>query len=91
MEYWYNGLSRFPSVSSSQSRRNKNNANARISSPGGSESGYIEVEASTSEDQVNGEKVEMEMTRERKVQKVRSWIAAVGFAMGVVGIWGDGA
>ena len=90
VEYWYNGLSRFPSVSS----RSKF-ARGRGGSPtAGSDSGFIEVDAAgtgTSEEQINGEKVEMEMARERKVQKVRSWIAGVGFAMGVVGIWGDGA
>ncbi|KAJ9500092.1 hypothetical protein LTR99_008460 [Exophiala xenobiotica] len=89
VEYWYNGLSRFPSLSARSSRSKA--SDARGTSPGGSDSGYIEVEASGSEDQVNGEKVEMEMSRERKVQKVRTWIAGVGFAMGVVGIWGDGA
>lgn len=58
----------------------------------GSDSGFIEVEPlGQSEDHINGEKVESEMARERRVQKVRSWIAGVGFAMGVVGIWGDGA
>ncbi|KIX09003.1 uncharacterized protein Z518_00081 [Rhinocladiella mackenziei CBS 650.93] len=88
VEYWYNGLSRFPRVSGRSSRGKS--AAARVSSPGGSESGFIEVEPHGSEDQVNGEKVEMEMTRERKIQWVRSWIAGIGFAMGVVGIWGDG-
>lgn len=42
-------------------------------------------------DGVNGEKVEQEMTRERRVQGIRSLVSGVGFAMGVVGIWGDGA
>jgi autophagy-related protein 33 len=51
----------------------------------GSESGYVEV------DGINGEKVEMEMIRERRVQGIRSLVSGVGFAMGVVGIWGDGA
>jgi autophagy-related protein 33 len=51
----------------------------------GRESGYVEV------DGINGEKVEMEMTRERRVQRIRSLVSGVGFAMGVVGIWGDGA
>jgi autophagy-related protein 33 len=51
----------------------------------GRESGYVEV------DGVNGEKVEMEMTHERRVQAIRSLVSGVGFAMGVVGIWGDGA
>ncbi|KAL2415364.1 hypothetical protein ABEF91_005120 [Exophiala dermatitidis] len=106
VEYWFNGLSRFPSVSSSKrsGRDQTVSATPRGASPGGSDSsGFIEVESrddgnntsnsssSSSEDQVNGEKVEMEMTRERKIQKVRSWIAGLGFAMGVIGIWGDGA
>lgn len=92
VEYWYNGLSRFPRVSRSKKASAPPVASARNPSPGGSDSsGYIEVEARGSEDQVNGEKVEMEMTRERKIQQVRSWIAGLGFAMGVVGIWGDGA
>ena len=43
------------------------------------------------ESAVNGEKVEMEMARERKVQLVRTLVAGSGFLMGVVGIWGDGA
>jgi autophagy-related protein 33 len=53
----------------------------------GRESGYVEVESS----EVNGEKVEAEMAREVRTQNVRSAIGLVGFAMGVVGIWGDGA
>lgn len=68
VEYWYNGFSRFPSLTSS-----------------GRESGYVEV------DGINGEKVEMEMIRERRVQGIRSLVSGAGFAMGVVGIWGDGA
>jgi len=42
------------------------------------------------EGSVNGEKVEMEMSRERRVQGVRALVSGLGFAMGVVGIWGDG-
>ena len=98
VEYWFNGFSRFPSwrLTGRSSSRAKSGQvkSARIPSPtAGDESGYIEVESDSSDDhqQVNGEKVELEMARERKVQKVRSWIAGVGFAMGVVGIWGDGA
>lgn len=95
VEYWFNGFSRFPSWRLSGRSRTKSGRTppARISSPSPSdESGFIEVESDSGDDnQVNGEKVELEMTRERKVQKVRSWIAGIGFAMGVVGIWGDGA
>lgn len=50
------------------------------------ESGYVEVEV-----EVNGEMVEQEMSRERRVQAIRAAVSGVGFAMGVVGIWGDGA
>ncbi|KIX99421.1 uncharacterized protein Z520_04997 [Fonsecaea multimorphosa CBS 102226] len=97
VEYWFNGFSRFPSwgIGSRSSRRGQSGQvkASRVASPSASdESGYIEVESDSSDEhQVNGEKVETEMIRERKVQKVRSWIAGVGFAMGVVGIWGDGA
>ena len=62
------------------------------------ESEYVSVgrEASSgsedvSENAVNGEKVEMEMAREKKVQFVRTVVAGAGFLMSVVGIWGDGA
>ncbi|KIW29112.1 uncharacterized protein PV07_04949 [Cladophialophora immunda] len=97
VEYWFNGFSRFPSwaISSRSSGHGQSGhvKASRVATPSASdESGYIEVESDSSEEhQVNGEKVEMEMIRERKVQKVRSWIAGIGFAMGVVGIWGDGA
>ncbi|EXJ93540.1 hypothetical protein A1O1_01932 [Capronia coronata CBS 617.96] len=95
VEYWYNGLSRFPRVSRGGKKASSSaagSASARVPSPGGSDSsGFIEVEPHAGDDQVNGEKVEMEMARERKIQLVRSWISGLGFAMGVVGIWGDGA
>lgn len=67
VEYWYNGLSRFPNLR-------------------GKEVGYVEVEQ-----EVNGEKVEAEMGRERWTQAVRTGVCGVGFVMGVVGVWGDGA
>lgn len=40
---------------------------------------------------VNGESVQREMVRERRLQKVRTWVLGLGFSMGIVGIWGDGA
>lgn len=70
VEYWYNGLSRFPGIRSKE------------------ESGYVDVDV---EQEVNGEKVEAEMRREKMVQFVRTGVCGVGFAMGVVGVWGDGA
>lgn len=71
IEYWYNGLSRFPGLRAK-------------------ETGYVEVEQEV-EPGVNGEKVEAEMGRERWTQAVRTGICGVGFVMGVVGVWGDGA
>ncbi|KAF7513529.1 hypothetical protein GJ744_008823 [Endocarpon pusillum] len=77
LEYYYNGLDRFPTL-----RRSASSERAARS--------YVMV---TDEDEasVNGEKVEMEMSRERRVQAVRALISGLGFVMGVVGIWGDGA
>ena len=113
VEYWFNGLSRFPSLRSRASTSEDRLARGGVSSSSGgarrkahaetspSNSGYVDVVATpatspteVSEDDemsVNGEKVEMEMVRERRVQKVRTLVAGLGFAMGVVGIWGDGA
>ena len=77
VEYWYNGLTRFPSW---KGLRGGNGEGGMM--------GYVEVEGGS---EVNGEKVEGEMTRERRVQGLRSLVAGLGFVMGVIGIWGDGA
>lgn len=74
VEYYYNGLERFPKLGRSDN---------------GSRS-YVVVDEED-EASVNGEKVEMEMGRERRVQGVRALVSGVGLAMVVVGIWGDGA
>jgi hypothetical protein len=85
-----NGLSRFPSFSGR--RGVKEGLKGRESREEGMGSGYVEVERERErEEGVNGEKVEMEMAREKKVQFVRTLVSGVGFVMGVVGIWGDGA
>ncbi|OAX83178.1 hypothetical protein ACJ72_02469 [Emergomyces africanus] len=49
--------------------------------------------AKQSEDElnINGEVVQREMELERKFQMLRTWILGLGFSMGVVGIWGEGA
>ncbi|ERF75995.1 hypothetical protein EPUS_08249 [Endocarpon pusillum Z07020] len=77
LEYYYNGLDRFPTLRKS------------ASSDRGARS-YVMV-GDEDEASVNGEKVEMEMSRERRVQAVRALVSGLGFAMGVVGIWGDGS
>lgn len=90
VEYYYNGLARFPRLRSSRAKGNGNGN-------GGGSKSYVMVEDDEIEDEdgdagrVNGEKVEMEMSRERRVQGVRALVSGIGFVMGVVGIWGDGA
>ncbi|KAJ9302829.1 hypothetical protein DTO271G3_203 [Paecilomyces variotii] len=41
--------------------------------------------------EVNGETVEQEMEQERKLQRARAWLSGLALAMGIVGLWGDGA
>ena len=104
VELWYNGLTRFGVGSLGFGKRDKEKkANvegrkgkakqSQSQSNSMEESGFIEVESEASESQrsVNGEKVEAEMKRERWVQGVRAVVSGIGFTMGVVGIWGDGA
>jgi hypothetical protein len=79
VEYYYNGLRRFPSWRSATGNNNNNASKSYVMVEGDDEQG------------VNGEKVEMEMSRERRVQGVRALVSGIGFAMGMVGIWGDGA
>lgn len=79
VEYYYNGLDRFPTP-----LRRRSSASDRAARS------YVMV-GDGDEASVNGEKVEMEMSRERRVQGVRALVSGLGFAMGVVGIWGDGA
>ncbi|KAL1987211.1 hypothetical protein VTN96DRAFT_4543 [Rasamsonia emersonii] len=43
------------------------------------------------ESDVNGERVERDMEQERKLQRARAWFSGVALAMGIVGLWGDGA
>jgi len=43
------------------------------------------------DDVVNGEEVRQQMEGFQFVQIVRTVVASIGFAMSVVGIWGDGA
>lgn len=45
----------------------------------------------TEEEEVNGEEIRERMKGFTTGQLVRTAIAGVGFAMSVVGIWGDGA
>lgn len=43
------------------------------------------------EDEVNGEEVREQMEGFMTSQVIRTVVAGIGFAMSVVGIWGDGA
>ena len=40
---------------------------------------------------VNGEQVEKKAREQQWIEFVRMGVSGLGFAMGVVGIWGDGA
>lgn len=91
VEWWFNGFERFPTF---RARKTVVNVDEGRGRRGLAESEYVSIGRESSEgreEQVNGEKVEMEMGREKKVQSVRTFIAGLGFMMGVVGIWGDGA
>ncbi|KAJ5177096.1 uncharacterized protein N7482_002973 [Penicillium canariense] len=37
----------------------------------------------------NGESVQREMDKERRLQRARAWLSGLAFSMGVVGLWGD--
>ncbi|KAF1961637.1 hypothetical protein CC80DRAFT_401264 [Byssothecium circinans] len=50
-----------------------------------------EVELEAQGDDVNGEQVRQAVERMRFGEGVRAVVAGLGFAMGVVGLWGDGA
>ena len=41
--------------------------------------------------EVNGEQVERKAREQQWIEFVRMGVSGAGFAMGVVGIWGDGA
>lgn len=41
--------------------------------------------------EVNGEEVENQARSQQLLEFVRTGVAGVGFAMGMIGIWGDGA
>jgi autophagy-related protein 33 len=39
----------------------------------------------------NGESIEQDLARERRLQVVRSWFSGAALSMAIVGLWGDGA
>lgn len=74
---------------------NGNGSEIEIVEQADAESANITREHSVAPDSeyetVNGESVKEQMERERRYQKLRTWILGIGFSMGVVGIWGEGA
>lgn len=44
-----------------------------------------------SETNLNGESVQREMNTEQRLQVTRAWFSGAALAMGIVGLWGDGA
>ena len=96
LEGWYNGLNRFPKGVRDNwvTRRfvgGKDKSIETTSSSDKSKDSGDEWDDLASSEQVNGESVEAEMTREKGIQKIRTLVAGAGFAMGLVGLWGDGA
>jgi autophagy-related protein 33 len=88
VELYYHGMERFYLLGGSSKTLKSG------SEKGMRESGYVDIDGSGSESDlqaVNGEKVEVEMNREKWTQSVRTGVAGLGCLMGVVGIWGDGA
>ena len=51
------------------------------------EDDYLFVEKSGAK--VNGESVEREMDRERRLQHARAWLSGMALSAGVLGLWGD--
>lgn len=47
--------------------------------------------STSSNSTINGESVERDLERERRLQRSRAWFSGVALAMGIVGLWGDGA
>ena len=41
------------------------------------------------EDDVNGETVQREMDRERRLNRARTWLSGIALSIGIVGLWGD--
>ncbi|OKL57490.1 hypothetical protein UA08_07050 [Talaromyces atroroseus] len=39
----------------------------------------------------NGESIEQDLARERRLQSVRTWLSGAALSMAIVGLWGDGA
>jgi autophagy-related protein 33 len=58
-----------------------------------SESGVMVGQSSSSEDEedINGEVVRRAVEKSQVVEQVKTGLWGLGFVMGVVGIWGDGA
>jgi len=46
---------------------------------------------SSSSSITNGESVERDMERERRLQRCRAWLSGVALTMGIIGLWGDTA
>jgi autophagy-related protein 33 len=50
-----------------------------------------EVDLEAQGEEVNGEQVRQKVERLQVVESVRAGVTGLAFAMGVVGLWGDGA
>ncbi|KAJ5958673.1 uncharacterized protein N7479_005823 [Penicillium vulpinum] len=41
------------------------------------------------QEDVNGETVQREMDRERRLHRARTWLSGIALSIGIVGLWGD--
>jgi autophagy-related protein 33 len=41
------------------------------------------------ESDLNGETVQREMERERRLHRARAWLSGIALSIGIVGLWGD--
>jgi autophagy-related protein 33 len=41
------------------------------------------------EEDLNGETVQREMDRERRLHRARTWFSGIALSIGIVGLWGD--
>lgn len=49
----------------------------------------IVVVESEQDQDINGETVQREMSREGRMHLIRAWVSGLALSMGIVGLWGD--
>lgn len=85
VDYWFNRHLGFKNWASAVIRDVSHFSLARDSIAKKDED-LVVVEA---EDELNGETVQREMDRERRLHQARTWLSGIAFSIGIVGLWGD--